>query len=248
VALIAANLGFLWRDLPLIERIGRARAAGFTAVEFHDDAQTADAAALDDALAAAGLPVTCLNTFMGATSGLAALPGRGGDARLAIADAARVATRIGARAIHVTAGKAEGDDARDAFVQSLITAVSEFDGTVLIEPISPSAIPGYFLFSLLQARDIADTVNHPRVRLMFDLFHVRSLGYHVLEVAQEFLPFIGHVQFSGWPDRDEPLHAGALIGMMRALGYKGDFGAEYRPRGAVEDGLGWLDDALAASR
>ena len=31
----SANLGFLWRELPLVERIRRAKAAGFDAVEFH---------------------------------------------------------------------------------------------------------------------------------------------------------------------------------------------------------------------
>jgi 2-dehydrotetronate isomerase len=246
LALIAANIGFLWKELPFLERIERAKTAGFTAVELHDDAQNEDLEALKRILAQTGLPVLSLNTRMGETSGCAAVPGQMAQARADIDDAIRVALAVNAKAIHVLAGKAAGDEARDAYVSSLIYAADNFDGTVLIEPISHSAVAGYFLFSLYQARDIADTVNNPRVKMMFDLFHVRTLGYNVLEVAQEFLPFIGHIQISGWPGRDEPELASSLIGLLRVLGYEGDFGAEYHPRDGIEEGLGWLKPALLA--
>jgi 2-dehydrotetronate isomerase len=246
LALIAANVGFLWKELPFLERIPHAKSAGFTAVEFHDHAQNTDLGALKAVLSETGLPVLSLNTYMGATSGRAAIPGQAAEARADIDDAIRVANAINAKAIHLMAGKADGEEARDAYVSSLIYATETFDGTILIEPISRSANPGYYLFSLYQARDIADTVNNPRVKMMFDFFHVRSLGYNVLEVAQEFLPFIGHIQISGWPNRDEPELASSLIGLLRVLGYDGDFGAEYHPRAGVEDGLGWLKPALLA--
>jgi hydroxypyruvate isomerase len=240
--LIAANTGFLWTDLPFPERIRRARDAGFSAVEFHDEAQGADLAEVARVLAETGLPVLGLNTRMGATTGCAAVPGMEAQARADIDDAVRVAKALGARAIHVTAGRAEGDEARFAFIGALIHALDSFAGTILIEPISRNAVPGYFLSSLHQARDIADTVNHPRLQMMFDVFHVRALGYNILKAAEEFLPFIGHVQLSGWPDRDEPDLAGSMISILQSLGYGGDFGAEYRPRtGSVEAGLGWLE-------
>lgn len=239
--LIAANTGFLWKDLPFPERITRAKAAGFTAIEFHDEAQEADPALLAEALARTQLPVMSLNTRMGDTAGCAAMPGHEAQAKADVDDAVRVAKACGARAIHVTAGKAEGDEARFAFIGALIHALDSFQGIVLIEPISRSAVPGYFLGSLHQARDIADTVNHPRLQLMFDVFHVRALGYNILKAAEEFLPFIGHVQLSGWPDRDEPDLAHSMISILQSLGYGGDFGAEYRPRsGSVEAGLDWL--------
>jgi 2-dehydrotetronate isomerase len=247
LALIAANIGFLWKELPFLQRISCAKAAGFTAVEFHDDAQVIDLGALKGMLEETELPVLSLNTRMGETSGSAALVGQQDQARADIDAAIRVASVINAKAIHVVAGKADGEEARDAYVSALIYAADNFDGTILMEPISRSANPGYFLFSLYQARDIADTVNNPRVKMMFDFFHVRTLGYNVLEVAQEFLPFIGHIQISGWPNRDEPELAGSLIGLLKVLGYEGDFGAEYRPKTTVEDGLAWLKPALLAA-
>ncbi|MGL4405644.1 MAG: TIM barrel protein [Notoacmeibacter sp.] len=245
--MVAANLGFLWKELPFLERITRAKAAGFNAVEFHDDAQSVDVEALQSVMVETRLPVLSLNTRMGETSGCAAIVTQADQARKDIDDAVRVAKAINAKAIHVVAGKSDGEEARDAFISSLFYATANYDGTILIEPISRTAIPGYFLYSLYQARDIADTLNNPRIKMMFDLFHVRTLGYNVLEVAQEFLPFIGHIQFSGWPNRDEPELAASLIGLLKTLGYEGDFGAEYRPNASVESGLSWLKPALLAA-
>ncbi|NJR14039.1 MAG: TIM barrel protein [Phyllobacteriaceae bacterium] len=243
--LIAANTGFLWKDLPFLERIRRAKVAGFTAVEFHDEAQSADLGTLLEVLAETGLPVLGLNTRMGPTMGAAALVGHEAQARADIDDAVRIAKAVGARAIHVVAGKAEGPEAHAAYLGSLIHALDRFDGTILIEPISMSAVPGYFLGSLYQAADIADTLDNPRLKLLFDVFHVRAMGYDLVQMANEFMPFIGHVQLAGWPERDEPVLAASMAGMLKALGYGGDFGAEYRPRGVVEDGLGWLAEMRA---
>ena len=108
MALIAANLGFLWKELPLLERIARAKHAGFTAVEFHDEAQSQDLGVLKDALAEAHLPVPSINTRMGETSGAAAIPEQAALARADIDDAIRVAMAVNAKAIHVVAGKADG--------------------------------------------------------------------------------------------------------------------------------------------
>jgi hydroxypyruvate isomerase len=65
-----------------------------------------------------------------------------------------------------------------------------------------------------------------------------------VHMAGEFMPFIGHVQLSGWPARDEPVLAASMIGMMRALGYRGDFSAEYTPQLAGEAAMDWLKPCL----
>ena len=85
----SANTGFLYKDLPFLDRIRAAAAAGFDAVEFHDEAQGADPAALAAALAETGLPVCGLNVRMGETSGCAAIPGAEAQARADIDAAVR---------------------------------------------------------------------------------------------------------------------------------------------------------------
>ena len=86
----SANLGFLWVDRPLPDAIRAAKAAGFDAVECHwpyNVPVSATAAALEET----GLRMLGLNTSRGnvaiGENGLAALPGRKADARVAIDEA-----------------------------------------------------------------------------------------------------------------------------------------------------------------
>ena len=100
--------------MPFLERIGAAAAAGFDAVEFHDEAQGADPDALAAALAETGLPVCGLNVRMGDTAGCAAIPGAEAQARADIDAAVAVADAVGAGAIHVLSGRTDADAARGA--------------------------------------------------------------------------------------------------------------------------------------
>src|SRR4051812_15244637 len=108
----SANLGFLWSDLPLVERVRRAKAAGFNAVEFHYPYDV-PAKLVRAALEETGLPAVGINTRLGsapADFGFAAMPGHEAEARDAIDEAITYAGAIGAGCVHVMAGKPE--DAR----------------------------------------------------------------------------------------------------------------------------------------
>jgi hydroxypyruvate isomerase len=60
---------------------------------------------------------------------------------------------------------------------------------------------------------------------------------------EAFLPLIGHVQFAGVPERQEPdtgeLNCDYLFACLDRLGYDDWIGAEYMPAGRTEDGLSW---------
>ena len=245
--LFSANLGFLWRDLPFLERIRRAAAAGFDAVEFHDDAQGEDAAALAAVLAETGLSVICLNTSM-REGGLAGVPGRQADARRDIDRAVAAAQTVGASGVHVIAGEAEGPAAWETYRENLRHAVERTDLTVLIEPLSEVARPGYLLHDLDTAVDLARETG---ARVMFDCFHVEMQHGETLRRFRDCVDVVGHVQIASVPERDEPtvgggvggerLNYAALLPAMSEAGYGGPFGCEYVPRTTVEAGLGWRE-------
>lgn len=241
----SANTGFLWKELPFLERIARAAAAGFDALEFHDEAQGEDPAALSDALAAAGLPVLGLNTRMGDTVGCAAIPGAADQARRDFEVAHAVAERVGAGAIHVTAGKTDAAGAREAYLAHLDWAVGQTDRTLLIEPICRAAIPGYFLHDLDEAVRVIRDLGHDRIRIMFDCFHVETEHGQTLARYTACAAHVGHVQIASVPGRAEPvggtLDYATLLPALVAAGYDGAFGCEYRPAGTVEEGLAWRD-------
>ncbi|UCE30052.1 MAG: TIM barrel protein [Burkholderiales bacterium] len=250
----SANLGFLWADRPLPDAIRAAKAAGFDAVECHWPYQT-PAAQVKAVLDETGLPMLGLNTVRGnpGENGLAAVPGREADARAAIDQAVAYAARIGAGAIHVMAGFAQGDSAHAAFLDNLRYARAEApdDITLLIEPLNRHDAPGYFLKTTDQARAIIEALVLPGVRLMFDCYHVGRTEGDIVTRLRDLLPIVGHIQFASVPDRGAPDHGevdyGFVFAQIAGLGWTRPLGAEYKPAGGASGDLRWMRD-LDSSR
>jgi 2-dehydrotetronate isomerase len=243
----SANLGFLFRDLPLHDAIRAAHTQGFSAVEMHwpyDSDPEQVAVALRDT----DLPLLCVNTALGDVGagdfGLSALPGREDEARAAIEQALDWALAMGAANIHVMAGKASGETAFATYLDNLryATAMAAPLGIgVLIEPLNPRDAPGYFLNDLPGARRAVDAMDGA-VRVMFDCYHMQVVHGDLLTRVRDALPVIGHIQFAAVPDRAEPDHGEVdyawLLPEILALGYHGAFGAEYRPASGSFD---WMN-------
>ena len=251
----SANLGFLWTELPLPAAIRAAAAAGFDAVECHWP-YDAPAAEVRAALVETGLPMLAINTRRGDVAagemGLAALPGREAEARAAIDEALAYARAIGAGAVHVMAGRAEGPAAEAAFLSNLAHAAARAEGIgILVEPLNHHDAPGYFLSRSDQAANLIARLGHPAVRLMFDCYHVQIMEGDVSRRLARHLPIIGHVQIAAVPDRGAPDHGelehGHVLGLLAALGWTRPIGAEYRPAGPTEATLGWLSVRKAAA-
>lgn len=244
---LSANLGFLWTELALPDAIRAASAAGFDAVECHFPYAVASDRIVS-ALAETGLPMLGLNTRRGTRAGdmgLAALPGRGREAREAIDEALAYAAATDTQAVHVMAGLAEGPEADAAFRDALRHACDKADGrTILIEPLNRHDAPGYFLRTTDQAADLIAALDLPNLRLMFDCYHVGRTEGDVITRLEALLPLIGHIQFASVPRRTAPdggeLAYGAIFAAIDALGWTRPLGAEYRPDGPTEAGLGWM--------
>ncbi|MGI4769566.1 MAG: TIM barrel protein, partial [Janthinobacterium lividum] len=121
----SANLGFLWPDRPLLDRIDVAAAAGFRAVELHwpYDVPAGDVRSRCDAL---GLQLLGINTARGdvaaGENGLGALIGRETEFQAAVDQSLAYGRAAGATAVHCMAGVvAPGDRAlaRDVLVGNL---------------------------------------------------------------------------------------------------------------------------------
>jgi 2-dehydrotetronate isomerase len=246
----SANLGFLWTDLPLPAAIAAAAAAGFAAVECHwpydvPPAQTAQA------LRAAGLPMLGINTSAGDRAlgqfGLSALPDHVPQARAAIAQAISYAAAIDCKAVHVMAGVAQGAQAGAVFADNLRYACAMAGSLgidILIEPLNPHDVAGYFLADTAQASALIHALALPNLKLMFDCYHVGRSEGDVLGRLRALLPMIGHIQIAAVPDRGPPDH-GALdyapiYAFLRAQGYVRPVGAEYHPQGPTQASLGWM--------
>lgn len=247
----SANIGFLWKELAFPDRLRAAAAAGFDAVEFHDEAQTSDLAQIRDILAETGLPVCSLNVRMGETAGCAALPAHEAQARRDVDAALETAQAVGADAVHVLAGRTGQGGDRAAYIKVLRHALEGGEKTILIEPICRAAMDDYFLHDVGTAAEIVQEIAHPRLKLMFDCFHIEMECGQVAAMFHRYAHDIGHVQIASVPGRNEPgvddrLDLPLLIKQFQKAGYTGAFGCEYKPRTSVEGGLGWRDAFRAA--
>ncbi|MFA8387837.1 MAG: hydroxypyruvate isomerase family protein [Pelagibaca sp.] len=243
----SANLGYLWTDLTLPDAILAAHRAGFDAVECHWPYDT-PAAEITAALDATGLPMLGINTVRGqpGENGLCALTGREIEAHAAIDQAIAYAVSIGAQAIHVMAGRAEGPDAHATYLDNLRYAHSACpdDIMLLIEPLNRHDAPGYFLRTTGQAAEILDQLGLPGVKMMFDCYHVGRTEGDIVTRFTALLPLIGHVQFASVPDRRSPDHGEVdyrfVLDQIAAAGWSRPLGAEYRTGGDTDATLGWL--------
>lgn len=231
---LSANLGFLFLDLPFPDRIRAAAAAGFDAVEFHDQAQAGYLPAIRAVLAETGLPVISLNTFMGPTMGRAALTGPA--FREDFARALEVAQDLGAGSVHVVAGLAQGPAARATYLENLHWALGRTDRPLLLEPICPQAAPGYHLASLEDFAEVQAALPDPRLRLMADWFHLGTLygAARALARIRAMAPHLGHLQLARLGDRGDPLPPDlpewAVLRDVRPV-----VGLEYRPHRPVAE-------------
>ncbi|CAN1571240.1 Hfi Hydroxypyruvate isomerase [Rhabdaerophilaceae bacterium] len=248
----SANLGFLWPDRPLLERIDAAAAAGFRAIELHWPFDIPPEAVRERCVHR-DLAILGLNTPTGERAGdfgLAALPGREQDFAAAFDEALAYAASIGAKAVHVMAGVVQApfrDEARAVFLTNLrrVAPLAErFGVTILLEPINRRDRPDYFYDRIDEAAEIIRAVGSPVVKIMFDCYHVGITEGDVIRRLADHLPLVGHIQFAAVPDRSEPdrgdLDYQAVFVAIDSLGYAGWVGAEYKPRGDTDSGLAWL--------
>ena len=247
----AANLGYLFTDRPLLERIDAAAAAGFKAIELQFPYDV-PAAAVRAAIEKNRLTILGLNTPPGGREGefgLAAVPGREKDWQALFTRALDYANAIGASAIHCLAGKVAPEQrpaADRVFIDNLARAADLAAAakiTLLIEPINGRDRPNYFLNHVEHAADIIAKVAKPNVRVQFDFYHVQIVGGDLIHRLEKFLPVVGHLQCAAVPTRHEPdegeINYPAVFEAVDKLGYQGWIGAEYRPRARTEEGLGW---------
>jgi hydroxypyruvate isomerase len=252
MARFTANISFLFRELPFLERFAAAAAAGFAAVECHDPcAHPVDE--LRRAIADAGVRLTGINVAPGPRAGdfgLACDPARRDDFLAGVRQALAYAAALDVPAVHVLAGVVP-DGGRDAARASYLAAMAEAadlaarDGRmILTEPLNSRDRPGYFISRSDKAVALIEAIGRPNLKLMFDVYHVQIMEGDVTRRLRRHFPHIGHVQIAGVPDRQEPdrgeIDYRHVLRTLADLRYEGWIGCEYAPAGRTAEGLGWM--------
>ncbi len=261
----AANLTFLFNEVPFLDRFGEAAQAGFRGVEclFPYEAPAADIALR---LRAHKLEFVLLNAPPGEWAagdrGTACVPGREHEFQAGFVLALRYAKVLGCKRIHVMAGLVPvGADAerrarhRAVFVRNLRFACDEarqHGVIVLIEPLNPRDMPNYLHSTQAEAHAIRAEVGVPNLKVQMDLYHAQIVEGDLTDKIRRWLPEIGHFQVAGVPGRHEPdtgeINYAWIFRVLNDLGYDGWIGCEYRPAQSTQAGLGWMYRLLDRAR
>jgi hydroxypyruvate isomerase len=252
VPAFAANLSMMFTEWPFLDRFDAAADAGFRAVEYLFPYEYPPEA-IAERLARNGLMQALFNAPPGDWSagerGLAALGGRFEEFDAGLSSALVYVEATGVKRVHVMAGIADRADA-DAVARyrhALGHAAERFGPLgvdLVIEPINPRNMPGYFLNDFDLAARLIGELGLPNLKLQFDLYHCQIIHGDVTMRLRALLPIVGHVQVASVPSRNEPdgeeLNFSYLFEELDRLGYQGFVGCEYNPRGKTMDGLGWF--------
>lgn len=250
----AANLSFMFTEVPFAERFARAAAAGFRGVEYlfpyewpaHDIADALRAADLEQVLF--NLPA---GDWAAGERGLACLPHRQGEFAESVELALDYAMQLECPRLHCLAGlrPAGHDEAEleETYIANLRYAADRLAGigaTVMIEPINSRIdMPGYWLDSIDRGFALLDKVDRQNVKLQYDIYHAQIIAGDLARTLEARLPRIGHIQIADNPGRHEPgtgeINYPYLFERLDRLGYDGWIGCEYKPQAATEAGLGW---------
>ena len=256
---LAANLSFLFTELPFLDRFEAAARTGFKAVEYmfpYDDDVDEIRQRLDDL----GLQQVLFNLpagdWGGGERGIACHPGREAEFGEGLTRALWFAKELGVHQLNCLAGlkPANASDkdcwrAMLANVRRAADAAAEQGIRLLIEPINSRIdMPGFWLDTPQRAMELIGALNHPNVFLQYDVYHAHVMGCDVLAELPALLGRVAHLQIADHPGRHQPgsgeIPLNALFQWLDQHAYSGWVGCEYRPLGDSVASLVWAKSML----
>lgn len=219
------------------DRVRAAKAAGYDHAEFHLW-RDKDMAGLARALDETGVTLTgfCVDPRRSIVD-----PAQHGEFLDAVRDTLAAAKAVGSPPLIVASGfTLEGVSAQehfDAAVAALRAAADLAEAaevTLVLEPLNSRVDhPGMYLVETKLGLDLVEAVGSPRLKLLYDVYHSLVMGEDPRAVLAGRMHLVAHIQIADLPGRNEPGTGGidwpTLIDDLRALGYAGPFGLEYRP-------------------
>lgn len=123
---------------------------------------------------------------------------------------------------------------------SRIAGYAERKGVTLILELLNTKVdhPGYMGDRTAWGVEVCKRVNSPRVKLLYDIYHMQIMEGDVIRTITGNIDWIGHFHAAGVPGRNDPdatqeLNYRAIAAAIAATNYDGYFGWEFRPKGEI---------------
>jgi len=251
----------VFTELPYIERIERVAKIGFPGIEFwfHNRRfdgtnlleEMKDIEAIAKVVKDLDLEVTdfVVNSSEGENGGFLVKPEDREKYLVRLKELIPLAHRLNCKKlITCTGNRVEGrsyEEQRKSIIDILRQAskiVEKEDIILVLEPLNTLIDhPGYFLDSAKEGAKIIREINHPNIRLLYDIYHMQIMEGNIISTIKENLDVISHFHAAGVPGRHE-LYSGELnypnvIQRIDELDYIGYIGLEYFPSIDSEESL-----------
>jgi hydroxypyruvate isomerase len=155
------------------------------------------------------------------------------------------AKRLNCRQMILTSGKATASSSpREACIENL-KRIGELAGKsdieIVIEPIDLLENPHSYLTSVADAFEIARAVNHPKLRVLYDIYHEQRQAGNLLEKLDSNIDLVSLIHIADVPGRHQPgsgeIRYDAIYGKLAELKYNRFLAMEFYPTGDVVDQL-----------
>ena len=243
---MSVMLWTVFRDLPFDQRLEKIAEAGYRNVQLVGEYEKWTSADFDRTNAKRrelGITFDC-------TAGLKYGVSDPDQRELLLADLRRtlpIMERIGCPAIILLSGNRVPGMSRDMQHRSCVETLRAAAGVVqgrsingepvrlLLETIDPEENPQYFLTQVAEALEVVQEVNHPQVRLLYDVYHEQIAAGNLIKKLEKCLPYLALVHVADVPGRHEPgtgeIHYENIFRRLAELNYQGGVAMEFYPTG-----------------
>jgi hydroxypyruvate isomerase len=135
-----------------------------------------------------------------------------------------------------------------------VAPAAETAGVTLVLELLNSKVdhPDYQCDHTAWGVQVCKMVNSPRVKLLYDVYHMQIMEGDVIRTIQTAHPYFGHYHTAGNPGRHEldhrqELNYPAIVRAIAATGYTGYVAHEYVPTGDAAQGLKVAFDLTSAA-
>lgn len=239
-------LEMLYNKVPFIERLQMAKKDGITTIEFWDW-RDKDLNAMQKELHRLNMSVCNIsgNRNFGMID-----PAERNDFINEVIETASVAKKIGCPTLMLLVQSLEEDgggrvssvkllnqEIEDNIIdcgQELGRLADKFDLNMVIEPLNTVLDhPRYELNSSSMAFKVIKAINHPRVKVLYDIYHMAMQDEDIMSDIENNLLEIGHFHVADKPGRNEPgtgdIDYPQIIALLEKLNYQKIIGFELEP-------------------
>jgi len=236
----------IFTEYPFLERIKKAAEAGFDAIEFWNW-DSKDLPAIKAAVDRAGVGIAAFQSNLGGTL---IHPGHRQSFVASIQKSLTKAREMSAPSLFLLTDEL-GEDRSVRFQFPELSAEAKYqsvlDGLKMLAPLAEAAgvtlvleplnihvdHPGYFLHHSAVGFNLVRAVGSPRIKLLYDIYHMQVMEGNIIHTLTSNLDVIGHVHVADVPGRHEPgtgeLNYANIFHALREAGYTGYVGFEFAP-------------------